>query len=351
MKKGTVGKIVVFSVIGGVLVLATKSCVDGYIEEANFKKYYNGNNKPSTSSSDVMTQPTTFDVTEASFSRDYDEYVNVDVYNSLLNARSMYESLLNGDMTISEKLTNTGIKLNVNDSGYIDTEARSIYNLICGYISSYEKNDYNSCYNYAFQLNQCSNDITSTYLFSLLVRNNLDAEFQSNIKYDEFGNPQYQYGNILLENGKQIRFLGGDNSFTSSTSDFNSKIKWLESIPAMLFNRYSQINNISNDGVCYVINETKANEYCALEINNLISECASSYNVGVEGIDINENGSEYYFTSNGQMLGLLDYNQKSRYEIVKYIKNALVAGEADCLLLDSYASNMYSSQSSNTYNK
>ena len=351
MKKGTVGKIVIFTVVGGVLLLSTKSCIDGYIDEANFKKYYKGNNKPTTSSSEFVTQPTTYDVTEASFSHDYSEYVNEDVYNTLLNARNKYESLLYGDDSVSEKMLYTGIKLNVNDSGHIDSGVKSIYDLICGYISSYDNKDFNACYNYALKLNEYSYKITNTYLYDLLVKNNLDSDFQSNIKYDEYGMPIYQYGNILLENGKQIRFLGGDNSFTNNLNDFNSRMKWIESIPAMLFDRYSQIRNIDNDGVCYVINVTKANGYCTKEINSLISECSSAYNVDENGIKINESDGEYYFTSNGQMLGLLDYNQKSRYELIKYINDAITAGKADCLLLDSQVSNIYNDQSNNTYNK
>lgn len=352
MKKGTVGKIVIFTVAGGILALSTKSCISGYIAEANFKR--DRNTKPTTSNSDTMTQPTSLDVTESSFVHDNGEYVNENVYSILLSARNKYESLLNGTDSVSEKLINTGVKLNANDSGHIDSSIKNIYDLICGYVSSYEKKDYDACYNYAFQLNEYSYDITNKYLYDLLVKNNIESKYQSDIKYDEFGSPVYQFGNISLENGSQIRFIGGDDSIVNGNNmnDFSSRIMWLEEIPAKLFDRYSQIKNSNDDGVCYVINVTKAYEYCIMETNKIISEYSSVYNVNAEDISIKEFNGEFYFTnSNGELLGLLDYNQKNNYEKIKYIKDSELNGNTDCLLLDSYVSELYNNQSSNSYNK
>lgn len=352
MSKGKVIRIVSYAVFGGVLVLCTKSCVDGCIAEANFKKYYKNNNKPTTSSTDVMTNETTYNVTEAVFANNFSEYVNENIYNILLNAKNKYEILLYGNSSVSEKMTNTGLKLNANDAGYIDNGVNNIYNFICSYITSYDNKDYNTCYNAAIQLDQYSYEVSNKYLYGLLVKNNLNSNYKSDIKYDASGNPVYQFGNIALENGKQIRFLGGDTTFTENNlGDFSSRMKWMESIPTKLFDRYIEINDVNGDDVCYILNKTKTNDYYAMEIKVLLSECSSMYNVDVDNISINEINGDYYFTSNGNALGLLDSNQKTRYERIRYINDAITNGKSDGLLLDSYVTDMYSNQSNNTYNK
>ena len=51
------------------------------------------------------------------------------------------------------------------------------------------------------------------------------------------------------------------------------------------------------------------------------------------------------------MYGLLDYNQKSRYERMAVVKDALSTHQADALYLDSCASDLYNRQPNNGYNK
>ena len=138
IKFANIAKIGAIVVVGGILVLNTKSCIEGQIELAERKKRaLEGNNNPTTSS-DVMTQPTTLDYSENSFvnnysennyANDYSEYVSDDIYYTLLSAKDKYESLLNNGDSVSEKMINNGVKLNVNNSGFIDHGVKGIYQL------------------------------------------------------------------------------------------------------------------------------------------------------------------------------------------------------------------------------
>ena len=66
-----IAKIGAVVVVGGILVLNTKSCIEGQIElDERRKRALEGKNNPTTSS-DVMTQPTTLDYSENSFVEKY----------------------------------------------------------------------------------------------------------------------------------------------------------------------------------------------------------------------------------------------------------------------------------------
>ena len=349
---GCVGRIVLYAVIGGIAFSVIKSCVDGYILKNNFKN--NGNTKPTTSVTDVTTQPTTADVTEAHFVHNTEEYVNEDIYNTLVSAKAKYDELFNNGSSVSENLINNGVMINVNDSGNIDSNVRRIYSLISDYIGLYKNGNYESCYNIGFQLNELTYSFSKNYLYSIMVMNNVDSEFKSNIKYDDYGNVLYQYGNITLENGKQMRILGGYDSliYQGDSTDFSSRMKWVESIPEVLSSSYTQIRNIDNDGVCYIVNASKASSYCTQEIDNILCQGAAQYNFDASYAVIKMVGDDYAFVdTNNNVLGLLDYNQKNTYEKVKTIREAITTGRGDCLLLDSYISDIYSKQSNNGYNK
>ena len=187
-----------------------------------------------------------------------------------------------------------------------------------------------------------------------MIINKVDDEFKSNIKYDDYGNVVYQFGNIALENGKQMRILGGNDSLIeqSNINDFNSRMMWIEAIPDVLSSNYVQIRNIENDGVCYIINVDKARSYCTQEINNILNQGATQYNFDKENTVIQKVEDDYVFVdNNNQILGLLDYNQKNSYEKIQTITNAITSGTGECLLLDSYLNDIYSKQSYVGYNK
>ena len=362
IKFANIAKIGAIVVVGGILVLNTKSCIEGQIELAERKKRaLEGNNNPTTSS-DVMTQPTTLDYSENSFvnnysennyANDYSEYVNDDIYYTLLSAKDKYESLLNNGDSVSEKMINNGVKLNVNNSGFIDHGVKGIYQLICDYVSAYEKRDYDTCYSSGKQLSEFTHNLSKPFMYSLLVSDKLDSEYQSQIKCDEFGNFVYQSGNITLENGRQIRIIGGKDPLfgENNLSDVNSRMKWIETIPSIIFNKYSQVKNNTNDGVCYIINETMAEDCCYEEFDALLTEGASEYSFDKTDATILSKNDEYVFAKGYDVYGLLDYNQKTRYERMSVVKNALSTHQADVLYLDSCASDLYNKQTNNGYNK
>lgn len=351
---GCIGGILLVSVIGGTIALTAKSCVDTEIAKGILKN--RNNNKSSTSSTDVMTQPTTLDidVTSGVLPSDIEMYFNYDIYNALLNAKANYELLLKNGDSVSEKIINSGVSLNANESGYIDGEMTNIYNLICKYISAYESNNTDVCYKVGTELINSSYSISKNYLFETLVMKNLDSQYQSDIKYDDFGNYVYQYGNLSLDNGKQIRFLGGNDPIVGDTnlSDINSRMEWLGEVPSALFNRYLQITNTDDDGVCYVINTTKASDCCDSIINSIISHGAAQYGFSEDDCMISIVNDEAVFVdSSNQICGLLDYNQKNLYEKVLAVRVAIDSKVCDALLIDSYLNDIYSNENNNSYHK
>ena len=95
IKFANIAKIGAIVVVGGILVLNTKSCIEGHIELDERKKRALEGKNNSTSSSDTMTQPTTLDYNESRFLDDYRDYVNSNVYSILVSAKDKYEDLLN----------------------------------------------------------------------------------------------------------------------------------------------------------------------------------------------------------------------------------------------------------------
>ena len=348
-----IAKIGAVVVVGGILVLNTKSCIEGQIElDERRKRALEGKNS-SSSSSDIMTQPTTLDYSDSRFLDDYHEYVNSNVYSILLNAKDKYESLLNNGDSVSEKLINNGVNLNVNNSGFIDHGVKGIYQLICDYVSAYEINDYNTCYNAGKQLCDFTYSLSKSFLYDILINDKLESEYQSKLKCDQFGNFVVQNGNFILENGKQIRMIGGKDELLgeNNLSDVESRIKWIEGIPSIMFNNYSQIKGSTNDGVCYIINETKVKDCYYEELDSLLTEGSVQYLFDKTDATIRPEKNEYVFASYYDIHGILDYNQKCRYERIKTVDDALSTHQADVLYLDSCVTDMYNKQVNSGYNK
>ena len=352
VKFANLAKIGAAVVVGGIFVLNAKSCIEGQIELAERKRIANEKNH-STTAGDIMTQPTTLDYSDSSFMDDFDKYVNNNVYSTLLTAKDKYESLLNNGDSVSEKLINNGVRLNVNNSGFIDHGIKGIYQLICDYVSAYEINDYNTCYNAAKQLSDFTYTLSKSFMYGILINDKLEKDYQSELKCDQFGNFVFQNGNLTLENGKQIRIIGGKDDLLGENNlcDIESRMKWIKDIPSIMFNRYSQINGNTGDGVCYIINETMAEDCYYEEFDALLIEGASEYSFDKTDATIRPEKNEYVFANNNDVYGLLDYNQKCRYERIKIVKDALSMHQVDVLYLDSCVTDMYNKQVNNGYNK
>lgn len=354
IKFANIAKIGAIVVVGGILVLNAKSCIEGQIElDERKKKALDENNKPTSSQSEVMTQPTTLDYNESYFVDDYNDYVNINVYNTLLSAKDKYESLLNNGDSVSQKMIDSGVKLNVNNSGFIDHGVKGIYQLICDYISAYDKGDYDTCYNSAKQLSEFTNTLSKPFMYKLLINDKLDSEFQSEIKCDQFGNFVFANGNIVLENGRQIKVIGGSDPIfgENNLSDVESRIKWIENIPSVIFNRYSQIKNTNNDGICYIINETKAEDCYFEEYDSILTEGASEYSFDKSGAEIRAVSDDFVFVKDNSVYGLLDYNQKNSFERIQVIREALTTHKTDALYLDSCVTDLYNKYINRGYNK
>lgn len=340
--------------VGSFFALNVKSCVDGEIKfDEGGRKTFDDNNNPTTSQSDFVNQPTTLDYHDSYFADDYEEYVNDNIYHILLSAKAKYEDLLNYGDSVSQKMINNGVSLNENISGFVDHGMKGIYQLICDYVSAYEINDYATCYVSAKQLSDFTNTISKSFMYSLLVNDGLDNEFQSPIKCDQFGNFVFENGNIVLENGRQIKVIGGLDSILSESnlSDVDSRIKWIEEIPLVIFTKYSQIKNNNNDGVCYIINETKAEDCYLEEYDNLLTSGSLQYSFDKTDAEIKCINDDYVFVKDNSIYGLLDYNQKSEFVRIQAVKNALISHQADALYLDSCVTDLYNNHVNRGYNK
>ena len=208
-------------------------------------------------------------------------YVDEDIYLNLKNAKDNFEGLFKNNEDITTRMKKVGISLTDADSDFINDGVNNIYSLICNYIISYESGDYNSCIDIFKKLINCyKSGLSKDFLFKILVSNNLPIEYQSPIKYDEYGNMYDSSFNIKLKNNKLIRLIGlNDNLIINDIEYFdkynNSYLisKWFQELPNSLICKYSVINNSSdNDGICYFCNETKTNEVCNKEYYQVIEE-------------------------------------------------------------------------------
>ena len=80
-------------------------------------------------------------------------------------------------------------------------------------------------------------------------------------------------------------------------------------------------------------------------------EISSEYSFDKTDTTIRPEKNEYVFANNNDVYGLLDYNQKCRYERIKIVKDALSMHQVDVLYLDSCVTDMYNKQVNNGYNK
>lgn len=299
-------------------------------------------------------ETTTLAEKETEVSTSYDDiaiYVNDEVYNMLKKAKNDYHALLDQGGKVSEKLSNNGIKMNKDVSNQIDGLLPMISSKIDKYVSSYEKKDFNTCYSVYRELDDYYSAVSKDYLYSLLVASKLDSDYQSNMKRDESGYLSYSSGDINLNNGRQIRFIGGIDEFIDDNADNEiAKVNWISSIPRVLFYKYAQYG--VKDNVCYIINETRVNDLCSSETSRIISESSSEYGYDVKTTSIKGVNGEYCFVGNDNTLyGTLDYNQKSSYDLVSEVKDAVKTHKYDPLEIDGYVYDMYNNQSDKSYNK
>lgn len=291
-----------------------------------------------------------------------DYFVSDDIYQNLKNAKNSYENLLNNGEAVSIKMKNSGIALSDSDSVIIDDGINNIYSLICQYITEYESRNFDGCIKAFNSLSYYYySGLSKDYLFKLLISNNLPVEYQSSIKYDEFGNMYDSSNNIRLENGKVIRLIGANDNLVLNNNQYYNQYenaylmsKWIENLPSSLFGKYTVINNTSNDGVCYFWNETNVCDLCNKEYYQIISDGSNMYgydNDNVQIICIDEDLKKYAFTDNNQNIyGELSYDQNMKIEKIVEIKNTVNTKKGNVLVLDSYISDMYNKYN-NTYNK
>ena len=203
---------------------------------------------------------------------DYD-LVNEEVYLHLSEAYNNMNSMyLNGE--VSSQMTNNNIQLSQGDSKYIDENIKGIYYLISNYVKFYRENNFYSCSETARQIFNYQG-ISKSDLYNILVSRKLPVECQSSLNYHNVGGIYDNAGNIVLDNGRILRLIGGEDSIISNDDNYTDKYnrmvqlsKWYETLPMILFDQYASIQNVNgNDGVCYVWNQTKVERSCNREWN------------------------------------------------------------------------------------
>ncbi len=271
------------------------------------------------------------------------------------NMRLMY---LNGE--VSSQMMNNNIQLSQGDSKYVDENMKGIYYLISSYVNFYRENDLYSCSEVARQIFNYQG-ISKSDLYNILVSRKLPVECQSSLNYHNVGGIYDNAGNIVLDNGRILRLIGGEDSIISNddnyTDTYNRMIqlsKWYETLPMILFDQYASIQNVNgNDGVCYVWNQTMVERSCNREWNMIKQDGQSRYGFNSDTTSViwDPNFVSYVFEDiNGQHF-LLDDLENARVDHIFDVQDAIVSGVGDPYFLDNYEKNMRTYQDVYQYSK
>ena len=290
------------------------------------------------------------------------DFVNEEVYRNLHLAKSNWDQFYrNGQVSVQMKYN--GTDLNHSDSDFIDSNMWKIYNLIFNYVASYESGDIENCAKNAKDLLYFyDNTINKDFLYRILIMNKLPAECQADISRPFYNSLFDQDGNILLDNGKKLSIIGIEDDILETHYDNNFYDKmlkvseWYEKLPTMLLEEYAFVENVNviNPEICYLWNETKIENICAKEWENLKISGQNIYGFDLDSTVIRwlpEANSYAYESQNGIIYGLLNDMDTSRVDHLYEVQDAIVTHIGDVSFLDSYIKNMISYQSIQQYTR
>lgn len=292
------------------------------------------------------------EVKNPDYREDYSDlecFVNEDVYNNLVEAKKNFDCMYSGG-AVSSYLENNGYTFNVDQKHLIDSTFENTYEVICKYIEAYQNNDIECCYRMGVTLfDSYHNGVTSKdYLVDLLVLSKLPNEYHSTLGVNQYGYYGDFAGNILLDNGKQIRCVGVEDEllFIDSNSDMytvmNERSRYYKNLPTIINSHYSMVEDDSSKGICYVWNDNKVNDIIQNEWDSLKKEAGDEYSVDWIDIQILP-GEPYNFTDkNANVLGPLNYDQQQIVKKVYYIIDARDNSVGDALVIDAYLKDLVS---------
>ena len=300
---------------------------------------------------------------QAKHQEDLLTYVNENVYHTFANARENYSNFYsNGEA--SSQMQNLGIQMTQYDVDYVNNNMHIVYDLLNRYVSSYENGNYDDCITVGSQLlDMGENYLDKNTLYQILVSNQLPVEYQGTIDFKNRGNSIYDmYGNIILDNGKQVNIVGGtDDLICSSDIPYDNYNRmymvadWIKKIPSILLNHYTPLRDTFSDlDVGYFWNQTKVERIARNEWNLLKQNGQAMYGFNPDNVVIRfseDNNSYVYESSDGYPYGLVNYDDNAKVDYLYDLQDAIVAGEGDVYYLDNAISNMISEQQTKGYIK
>lgn len=282
--------------------------------------------------------------------------VNESVYHNLVEAKRNFEQLFqNGD--VSSQLKSHGISLSGDNADFIRSNAKSIYDTICSYIQSFEKGDSNACYSFGASLyDYYYHTLSREYLYNVMVASQLPSAYQDSFS----ANPYDSYGNICLQNGNKICFIGGSDDLVCPTpyygdyyNDMYVRSEWYKHLPSILCDYYGVLKNSDGDnGICYIMNEARAERYCSGEWASIKEDGQSIYGFNAHDARVvwDYNANCYIFVGpNDEVYGPLTSSEASRVNGINTVQDALVLNEGSPYTVDSCIRDMLGRQSAKTY--
>ena len=289
-------------------------------------------------------------------------FVNETIYRQFLTARENYEQLFKNG-SISGQIRNTGVSLNDEHAKYIDESIKYIYDNICAYISSYEAGNVDGCINSGKKLYDFeASNINKDYVFSAIVSSQLPEGYQSPVGFHNYGHIYDGDGNIVLSNGNRIHLIGGEDALLCATPDQKNPedcmitvAEWYKVLPTIITNRYRVVrSNSSDNGICYVWNETNVERACRREWAAIRQDGQSMYGINPDTtvIRFEEAANGYvYEDQEGTYYGPLDFRDNMRVDHIYEVQDALATHTGNVYALDQDIKDMINAQSGYTYSK
>ena len=318
---------------------------------------------------EVVSTPTPYVPTEqeiqaqAKYQQDLLVYANEDLYNTLVKARDSYSKFY-GNGEASSQMRNLEIQMSQYDADFVDSNLHTMYDLINRYVSSYEAGKYDDCINIGSKLYDMGNRyLDKNTLYQILVSNQLPEEYQGTVDFKNRGNSIYDmYGNIVLDNGREINIIGGTDDLVSamevSNDDYTrmqDMAKWIKKIPSVLLSHYTTFrDNFADLDVGYIWNQTKVERIARNEWNVIKKNGQDMYGFDMNNVTIHfseENNSYVYEDYDGNQYGLVNYDDNAKIDYLYDLEDAIVSGEGDAYYLDNAIHNMISDQQNRQYNK
>ncbi len=284
--------------------------------------------------------------------------VNSEVYGYLLQARNNFSKLYAGG-EVSSQMENNGTVLSPIEAEVIDVNMLEIYRLIYDYINYYNQGDVQSCYQTA-QLLFRNNMLSKEYLYSILVSRKLPGECQGSINFQE-GLIYDGRGNIILNNGRLLRLIGGEDDIISAdvyTNDpYNNVVKlseWYAKLPSIILDQYTYLTNSRGyDGVCYVWNQSNVEKACYHEWDYIRENAREVYGLDPDDTFMHWDSNRFTYVYEDQygQIFPFDLDTSNRLAHIFEVQDALVSRVGDVYSLDGYVKNMRASSTYQEYVK